>query len=289
MRSGRCIVIGVIVICAFLSPLWGLDPSLPLQDYLLDEWNVDSGLPANNVACLAQTPDGYLWIGTYAGLARFDGVKMQRIDSGDKARTLDSTTRSLHADRHGYLWISTFSGLTRFKDNRFRYFGEADGLPRDPGFKIYEDVNGRILITARADSIYEFEWENEGFKKFTTSKNFRGTRVVTILQDSKGILWFSSFQEGLFKLINDRFEKIKFNFGGKFKYHLDIVESRDGTMWMGTDKGLLHMDRDKQVFYTSADCGLSRDRPVDILEDNDGNLWVSTKAGVNRMTVDKDG
>ncbi|MCP4215573.1 MAG: helix-turn-helix domain-containing protein [bacterium] len=289
MRIGRRFVIGVVVIIFFLIPLWGLDPSLDLDDYLIDHWGVDAGLPADNVRCLAQTPDGYLWVGTYGGLVRFDGVRFQAMDSGDKARTLDSTTRSLHVDRRGALWISTFSGLTRYKDNRFRYFGEADGLPRDTGFRVFEDVNEKILVTAWADAVYYFERDTEKFLPLPSAEIFKGNFISTILLDSKGILWFGANEEGLFKLVNDRFEKIKFNLPVRIRMHRDMIESRDGAIWVGTGKGLIRMDGEEQELYNSSNIGLSHDRTKDLLEDKDGVLWITTWSGINRMTVDKTG
>src|SRR6185436_832232 len=83
-------------------------------------WTTESGLPQNSVHAIAQTPDGYLWIGTQEGLARFDGARFVVFDRHRMAGGTSNAIQALHVARDGSLWIGTTrGGLSRFKDGVF--------------------------------------------------------------------------------------------------------------------------------------------------------------------------
>ena len=79
-------------------------------DYLLDVWTSENGLPDSSVTAVAQTPDGYLWIGTYNGLARFDGVRFMTFDPANTPALSHARVRKLFVDSRGVLWINGYDG-----------------------------------------------------------------------------------------------------------------------------------------------------------------------------------
>jgi len=74
-------------------------------DYLVDDWDTENNLPSSTATSIAQTPDGYLWIGTYNGLARFDGTRFVNTPALGQPRV-----QGLFLDANGTLWINTFRG-----------------------------------------------------------------------------------------------------------------------------------------------------------------------------------
>ena len=90
---------------------------------------MENGLPQNTVQALAQTKDGFLWLGTEAGLVRFDGVEFQTYDRNSVPALPGNDVRCLLATRDGALWIGTGAGLARWKDGALRTFTTQDGLP----------------------------------------------------------------------------------------------------------------------------------------------------------------
>src|SRR5438105_2394402 len=102
-------------------------------DYMIDVWtggNGEKGVPNSSVTAIAQTPDGYLWVGTYNGLARFDGVRFVHFDPSNTPELKRSRIRRLHLDAGGALWINTYDGsLTSCRDGRFRLEWTGDGSP----------------------------------------------------------------------------------------------------------------------------------------------------------------
>src|SRR5215831_20401377 len=97
-------------------------------DYLIDVWRKESGLPNSSVTTIAQTPDGYLWVGTYNGLARFDGVQFVKFDPDNKPELRRARVRKLYLDQTGVLWINTYDGsLTTYRDETFKLEWVGDG------------------------------------------------------------------------------------------------------------------------------------------------------------------
>ena len=90
-------------------------------DYLVDVWDTENGLPGSTVTAIAQTPDGYLWVGTYAGLSRFDGVRFVTFDPANTPELSQARVQGLYLDANGTLWINTFrGGLTSYRNGVFR-------------------------------------------------------------------------------------------------------------------------------------------------------------------------
>src|ERR1700712_647544 len=106
-----------------------LDPAIAIDRYIKQSWNTESGLPQNAAHVLLQTRDGFLWVGTEAGLARFDGHQFRVFDRDTTPALAGSDIRCLEEDGSGALWVGTASGLTRLKNGRTRTFGSGDGVP----------------------------------------------------------------------------------------------------------------------------------------------------------------
>src|SRR4029079_4558053 len=102
----------VAIACALLAAKSSaaLDPTVPIWRNVQDVWSVDDGLPQGSVNALAQTADGYLWVGTYDGLARFDGNRFEVLRPGTTPGLKSGAIRALLADRRGRLWIGTGGG-----------------------------------------------------------------------------------------------------------------------------------------------------------------------------------
>src|SRR5580765_3425637 len=134
--------LGSIPLRGFLRFFWGwiLCMSVVGQcaaagtgDYLIDVWaggNGEKGVPNSSVTAIAQTPDGYLWVGTYNGLARFDGVRFVHYDPGNTPELKRSRIRRLYVDARGTLWINTYDGsLTSCQNGRFQLEWTGDASP----------------------------------------------------------------------------------------------------------------------------------------------------------------
>src|SRR5262245_46358968 len=97
--------------------------------YRVDQWTTVNGLPQNSVNAIAQTPDGNIWVGTFGGLARFDGLRFTAVERTDSTGHHVDRVLSLAAAPDGALWVGTENGLLRYVGGTFRRFGAKDGLP----------------------------------------------------------------------------------------------------------------------------------------------------------------
>ena len=105
---------------------FALDPARRLD--VLDNWQVPEGLPQDLAQALARTPDGYLWVGTQEGLARFDGVRFTVFSSNNEPAIPNRSIRVLFAARNGRLWIGTAAGITVLENGRFKRFDRVPAL-----------------------------------------------------------------------------------------------------------------------------------------------------------------
>ena len=100
----RCAIAALAVVC-FAVPASALDPARIVSQYLHDSWRTERGLPDGSVTAFAQTSDGYLWIGTDQGLARFDGLNFQQFERAQPDSIPIGPVRALLVDANDSLWI----------------------------------------------------------------------------------------------------------------------------------------------------------------------------------------
>src|SRR3982074_3301308 len=108
----------VVSIFILFTPALALDPNKAITQYGHAVWNAENGLPQNSVNAIVQTRDGYLWLGTYEGLARFDGVKFTVFNKRSTPALKNTAVRALCEDAAGNLWVGTEDGLARLSGNK---------------------------------------------------------------------------------------------------------------------------------------------------------------------------
>jgi len=108
--------------CAF-----ALNPALDVSEYAHTAWKIREGFTKGIILSIAQTPDGYLWLGTEFGLLRFDGVRNVPWQPPPSQHLPSSDVKSLLAARDGTLWIGTLKGLASWKDGKLTQYPELAG------------------------------------------------------------------------------------------------------------------------------------------------------------------
>ncbi|HWI17157.1 MAG TPA: two-component regulator propeller domain-containing protein, partial [Vicinamibacterales bacterium] len=118
-------------------------PAPTTPNYSVDRWEVDDGLPQNSVISIAQTDDGYLWLGTWAGLVRFDGVRFTTIAT----ELTNNHIRALAKGQDNSVWIATGGGgVAHWRDGQLKTFTHADGLVDDHTTRLLVDQAGRVWV-----------------------------------------------------------------------------------------------------------------------------------------------
>jgi hypothetical protein len=148
-------------------------------------WQREQGLPQNAVHALAQTPDGYIWVGSDEGVARFDGVRF--VTFGTREGLSGGLVRELLADSRGTLWAGTASGgLARLENGRFILLTAEDGLPSDAITALGEDSGGQIWVGTEAGLRLV---RGGQVAPLGAAKEFDGRAITTIYRDRGGVMW----------------------------------------------------------------------------------------------------
>ncbi|MBV9764710.1 MAG: PAS domain-containing protein, partial [Acidobacteriaceae bacterium] len=296
-----------------------LDPEKAITQYTQDVWNTDAGLPQNSVLSIAQTADGYLWLATEDGLARFDGVRFAVFDRENTPQLQSNDIRALLADRENNLWIGTNGGgLTLFQDGKFTTFTTRDGLSNDAILSLYEDGDRAIWVGTDGGGLSRFykgrfthysqkdglpdnvvfaisgdsqgtlwvathaglaAWKDGRFATYTTRDGLSNVDIRCAHVDRKGELWVGTNGGGLSRLTNGRFVNYSVRDGLSSNTIWSISEDSAGTLWIGTGEGGLDRLRDGQFSPYTAKQGLPSDQIWTTFEDREGTLWIGTKGG----------
>src|SRR5258706_10879334 len=139
----------LILLCgAVQSP--ALDPERDLFQFNQQTWLAENGLPQNTVHSVTQGQDGYIWIATEEGLARFDGIKFTVFDKQNTPQLQSNNVRALLEDRRGDLWIGTADGLVQMRDGKFTRYATEQGLPANVIDSLYQDQHDVLWIATSA-------------------------------------------------------------------------------------------------------------------------------------------
>src|SRR5262245_51077969 len=127
-------------------PCAALNPKKALTQYSHSHWTQQHGLPQDTVTALAQTEDGYLWIGTDEGLARFDGYEFV-VFNHERGDLPSNTITALATGKDGSLWIGTPAGLTEYRGGVFHTYNRQNGLADEGIGSILVDHAGAVWVT----------------------------------------------------------------------------------------------------------------------------------------------
>src|SRR5690242_12086877 len=148
-----CLLLGSLCVL-FSSPVFALDPRFLFTQYRQNLWTADNGLPSSSVYSIVQTKDGFLWIGTSDGLARFDGIEFERYTQTDSPALSDPSIFTLLAASDGSLWLGTNSTLVRYSRGRFESISAGTALPGTTINALAEDTAGTILIVTEDHGLF---------------------------------------------------------------------------------------------------------------------------------------
>ena len=181
-RSGSlpAIVVSLLVNLIASSLVEGADAPAPMVEWVTRSWRTEDGLPQDSVNAITQTRDGFLWAGTSAGLARFDGVRFRTFGLQDGLRSVHILT--LAEDQQGALWVGTSGGgVSRWENGRFASFGVEEGFPSSADvIALAADRDGSVWIGA-VDGLVQ--WRNGVFTKIGEAQGLPRKQVRALLDN----------------------------------------------------------------------------------------------------------
>ena len=292
----RRLLLAAFALCAL--PAFALDPTRALDLYALDAWR--EGLPQYMVRTVAQTHDGYLWLGTMEGLARFNGIEFEIFDPRNTPALRDQRIHTLFEDRGGTLWIGTFDGgVIRQRDGVFE---RIDGVPsaitivqaRDGalwfgGSGVYTRLfNGQLTRHEAAGEVNALLEDRKGTLWVGTSKGLYvdgqlrlAGSVVSLAMDNGGAVWVGTSSDRIVRISGEKQETLKT--GLATAYINALFEDSRGTMWVATSPTGLLRFRDGRFEQLDKRNGLPSNAIHGIAEDREGSIWFGTDNGVARL------
>lgn len=253
-----------------------LDCERALNQFVIDSWTKENGLPSNSLLNILQTSNGYIWISSYEGLIRFNGDEFTVFNKSNTPEIINNGIGALAEDSAGVLWMTTQSGgLLSLKDKTFyqhTFNGAIKELHRlifiDDQMRIWSCTSDGRLFFAKNDSIVFIEDpilpQNAIF--------------TTIIQDRNKALWIGTEGKGLFKILNDKIENYTTSDGLNSNWVNSLSFDKDSVLWVGTDMGvaLFQDDKFKVVDYLR---GFTINK---IITSKPDYVWFSSNSGVLR-------
>ena len=287
-----------------------------ISQYGHTAWTVAEGFTKGAIHSIAQTPDGYLWLGTEFGLLRFDGVRTTPWPSDHVLPS--SQIRTLVAGHDGTLWIGTSKGLASWKDGKLTVYKELD---EHLILRAIEGRDGVVWVLGTTPPTGKLCAIRDGSVRCWGADGGIGSGVTAIYEDRNGILWLGErhgvrrWNQGepiLYPLPADEVvhalgedsdgtllvfvsEKIYRMVDAKFRdaYRLPaamgrvagsrVLSDRDGGLWIGTLGGGLARLHQGKIDHLSQSDGLSGDSVSSIFQDREGTIWVGTHSGLDRF------
>jgi signal transduction histidine kinase/ligand-binding sensor domain-containing protein/CheY-like chemotaxis protein len=280
-----------VIIIVFLLLLgsfsWPLDRKKDISLYIHELWETDDGLPQNSILDIVQTRDGYLWMGTYEGLVRFDGIRFVVFNKSNTPEFTHNSVMALLEDSTGNLWIgSSGGGLLKKKNDRFDSITLKDGLTSNHITDIFEDRRGVLWVcTNRGIS----RLENDRIEQLTASEGLSSNNVRSVCDDRRGNIWIATDGGGVNCKSKEGIQvygssNVLGNDSTWDVYYSEI----DDDLWVCTSgAGLYRFHEGKWTNFTKKD-GLPSNDLSCVFQDSDGNLWIgSYKEGLSRFANGK--
>ncbi|MCX6558675.1 MAG: ATP-binding protein [Candidatus Aminicenantes bacterium] len=260
---------------------WGLDPQKDISQYILDQWSTDnSNIPQDSVLSMIQTRDGYLWVGTYEGLARFDGLHFTVFDKSNTPEMQNNGMMVMVEGADGAIWIGTPNGLLCRRAGQFRNFTIGDGLSSDFILALGFDAQGALWIgTTKGLNRYE----HGVFTSFTVSDGLDQDYISALCAGPDNAMWVGT-SDGLFSYYSGRFRRYTLPGGKPGNTIWSLCAGRNKVLWIGTAGGGLVRFKEGIFRVYSRQDGLTGNEIRVIYEDNQGVLWIGTGSdGLNRF------
>lgn len=243
-------------------------------------WNTDNGLLTNSVCDIIQDSKGYIWIGTYDGLIRFDGVNFVVFNKNSKEGFNSNSARVLFEDSNGKLWIGTNeNGVAIYDGKEFNTLSAENGLPSNLIRVIQEDKEGNIWVGT-----------TRGLAKITKNQvkkvYMENVLITSILIDNEDNIWVISNKGDVYKGFKDKFEKVNvIDTKEKIKFQ-SIYQDGVGRIWLGTASNViysLHKNNSIKVYDMHGVYSINR-----FIEGLDKRLWFCADSSVGYYDEKKD-
>ncbi len=236
------------------------------------DWQADDGLPGDNVTGIAQTKDGYLWIATQTGLARFDGIRFEniKIPIGREHPII----RAMLLDGEGHLWLAEEGGtVVRMFNGPSLLLAPNTGLSKTQPLELAQDAEGAVWISNADGTVCRIH--DGKVRRFEAGDGLPSSGACCLALDARKQIWFAKGgQVGVFR--NGKFvTKLALN-----ERTIHLYARRGGGVWVCAGDRLMQLlDDGTRMEIATIPPDTTLVRPTTLFEDSTGAIWIGTSAG----------
>src|ERR1044071_5262668 len=271
-RGREFVLPGTLLACVLLAwcpSAFALNPASDVGQYAHASWKIRDGFTKGPIRAIAQTPDGYLWLGTQFGLIRFDGVRPVPWQPPPEQPLPSNFVFSLLAARDGTLWIGTLKGLVSWKDERLTQYPE---LASQAVFRIVEDREGVVWVGSAGIPTGKLCSVQNGDVKCHGEDGSLGRGVVGLFEDGKGNLW-AGVENGLWRWKPGPPEF--YPLPGEADSIQGFAEDDEGATLFNVSSGIRRIvDGKIEEYPLAGNVGVVKGHRM--VRDRDGGLWIGT-------------
>lgn len=318
VRVASGVIAFLLASCGYV---FALNPALDIRQYGHTAWRVSDGFFRNGINAMAQTPDGYLWLGTENGLLRFDGVRAVAWQPRPNQSLPSNDIKALTVTTDGVLWIGTALGVASLRNGTLTNYPTLAG--RQVATVTEGDAASVWMITYSPSSGLLVCTIAGGAVRCYGDAGGPGAGAISVYRDRNGRVWAGKTDglwrmtpgapeffavpvnpDGIAGLFEDDQDGLLYSAPGAIRRFVNgrsevayslppamarsssraVFRDRDGGLWFGLSSGggLVHIHRGVSDVFAKPD-GLAADSATRIFEDREGNVWVAGLGGLDRF------
>lgn len=251
-----------------------------------EHYSLEEGLSNESINCFLKDSSGYLWIGTFNGLNKFDGYnfKIYKHDIYDTSSVINNNINNLLQDKHGNIWIGTMNGMMKYIPERDN-FQRNYLVPSEAINCMYEDKDG-VIYVACSNSLYQLAYEGKYQNLILKKRSSLGETILNITADTSKLLWTLT-SNSLYRYNSESgvFSRYSAKYENKPIFDLidaiSINKDSRGLLWISKSNGLDIIDPATDKFIarwhrTNNDYFSSITNVIEVCEDQKNHIWILT-------------
>jgi signal transduction histidine kinase/streptogramin lyase len=322
-RVSRRFFAGAALLCqfTFLAPVFALNPKQSVHQYNCQTWTRQSGLSASGINAIAQTKDGFIWLGTQKGIVRYDGAEFKILTLPQTKYFQHQAISSLSGAADGDLWFGILNGAVGLyrQDSGFVAITNQSWLTPGMNVSAITEPSDASVWVCSAAGVVRWDPQSNSVRSFDMTSG----ECLATFEDSHHRIWLSMLGKGVFYYDGTNMvafpdaslaDNNTFVFGitedleGQFWFAMQsgvrvydrdfhrkagpdlapkmyrILADHEGTIWIGSDGNGLYCYRHGQLTVLQKSDGLADDHITALFEDSEGSLWIGTRGGLSLLS-----
>ena len=274
------------------------------KDFKYENYSTMDGMASNYIECMLHDSQGFLWVGSWNGLNRFDGYNFRQYQASVyvKGKISGNWVRCLHEDQKGEIWVGTNDGLSKYDKIKDQFYNYLNLFNNINIFDIQDAERNKLWISSDS-GLYLFDTDKERIDKqysdINSTHKIPSHTINGVATNGNDEIWIATNGNGLIRLNNktENFTVFKHTSGKNF-ITSDILTTltfdKKGNLWIGTDNGISILDTQNLMFCSKKNENLNTNslgsnNIKDIICDHKGDMWIACKDGYLNKYDEKHG